>query len=53
VQIVTQIRRQRPAVVRRDASHYVERIANQRISGGGKVNADLVRTARGDSDLKE
>ena len=51
--MVTQVRRQSPAVIRRDASHYVERIANQRISGGGKMNADLVRPARGDFDLQE
>ena len=51
--MVTQVRRQSLAVVRRDASHYVERIANQRISGGGKVNTDLVWPARRYSDLNK
>jgi hypothetical protein len=51
--MVTQVRRQSLAIDRRDASRHVERISSQGISRGGKVNADLVRTARGDSDLQE
>ena len=31
-----------------DAAHHVERIAHQRVAGGGQVDPDLVRASRGD-----
>jgi len=53
MQTVAQVTRQSPAVLLGNPSGRVEPIANQGMSGRGKVNADLVRSAGRDSDLKQ
>ena len=53
MQTVAQVTRQSPAVLLGNPSGRVEPIANQGMSGRGKVNADLVRSTGCDSDLKQ
>ena len=53
VQMVARVTRQSPAVLRGNPAGLVERVANQRMSGRGEVNADLVRSAGRNSNLKQ
>jgi len=53
METVAQVARESLAVLRGNPSGPIERVANQRMSGCGKVNADLVRPAGCDSDLKQ
>ena len=53
VQEITQIARERTAILCRNATGKIERVADERISGGGEVNPDLVRPPRCDSHFEQ
>ena len=51
--MVAEVARQNSAVLLREASSHIERIADERMSGCGEVDAYLVRPARRNLDLKQ
>jgi hypothetical protein len=51
--MASQVARQSPTVLRRDATNQVERVADKRMPGRNEVDSNLAQTARCDPDLKQ